>query len=33
MPFENVGEGIFPVKIFFIEETPKRHFLGATHVV
>jgi hypothetical protein len=33
MPFENFGEGIFPVKKFFIEETPKRHFLGAIRVV
>jgi hypothetical protein len=33
MPFENFGEGISPVKIFFIDETPKRHFLGAIRVV
>jgi hypothetical protein len=30
MPFENFGERIFPrEKIFFIDETPKRHFFGA----
>jgi hypothetical protein len=34
MPFENFGEGIFPrEKIFVIDETPKRHFLGAIRVV
>jgi hypothetical protein len=34
MPFENFGEGIFPrEKVFFIDETPKRHFLGAIRVV
>jgi hypothetical protein len=34
MPFENFGEGIFPrEKIYFIDETPKGHFLGAIRVV
>jgi hypothetical protein len=33
MPFEIFGEGIFPHEKFFIDETPKRHFLGAIRVV
>jgi hypothetical protein len=33
MPFEKLGEGIFPLKKIFIDETPKRHFLVANHVV
>jgi hypothetical protein len=34
MPFENFGEGIFPrEKIFFIDETPERHFLGSEPIV
>jgi hypothetical protein len=33
MPFENFGEAIFPGEKFFIDETPKRHFLGAIRVV
>jgi hypothetical protein len=37
MPFENFGEGIFkgysPVKNFFIDETPERHFLGSEPIV
>jgi hypothetical protein len=33
MPFENFGEGYSPWKIFFIDETPKRHFLGSILVV
>jgi hypothetical protein len=28
-----LGKGYSPVKIFFIDETPKRHFLGAIRVV
>jgi hypothetical protein len=30
MPFENFGEGIFPWKIFFIDETPKGTSLSQT---
>jgi hypothetical protein len=34
MPFENFGEGIFSrEKFVVIDETPKRHFLGAIRVV
>jgi hypothetical protein len=33
MPFENFEEGIFPREKNFIDETPKRHFLGAIRVV
>jgi hypothetical protein len=34
MPFENFREGIFPrEKLFIIDETLKRHFLGAFRVV
>jgi hypothetical protein len=32
-PFEIFGEGIFPVKKVFIDETPKRHFLGSIGIV
>jgi hypothetical protein len=34
MLFENFGEGIFPrEKKVFMDETHKRHFLGAIRVV
>jgi hypothetical protein len=33
MPFENFGEGVLPSEKFFIDETPKRHFLVANDVI